>query len=181
MGVLATIMQSFLSGLSLSRFFLQPSLFRTRASFRRFRLPRRLVRTRRCAGHALDHFVAAARDFLVSATKPPKPKELHPCDHFQKLPFHNPLPAGKRPPASYALYPSWADFRHRDIGGIPNYCYTIIELNYYTSEFQKLRQEVIHILPRIAQNHHRHQSSPQKFRAKSDKRTNQKPVRIGLQ
>ena len=42
-----------------------PALFPTLASFR-FRLPKRFVWPWWRVGHALDHFIAAARGFLVA-------------------------------------------------------------------------------------------------------------------
>jgi hypothetical protein len=40
---------------------------------------------------------------------------------------------------SWALYPSFASFKDRDVRDLPKYCYTAVEIDYFKTEFEKVQ------------------------------------------
>lgn len=58
--------------------------------------------------------------------------------HFYSQPF----PMYAIESSSYALYPSYANFKDRDINEVPAYCYTSVELDYFYEQFFKLIEPV---------------------------------------
>lgn len=54
---------------------------------------------------------------------------------FYELP-HPDIPPFRT--GQYALFPTYADSKKRDVNTNPSYCYTSVELNHYTEQFIKL-------------------------------------------
>jgi hypothetical protein len=52
-----------------------------------------------------------------------------------------PLPEKLPEEAEYALYPSFASFKERSLTNAPTYCYTSLELNYFSGQFIRLANE----------------------------------------
>lgn len=44
------------------------------------------------------------------------------------------------PGGGFALFPSYANFKDRNLGNEPDYCYTSVELNYFKEQFEKLQE-----------------------------------------
>jgi hypothetical protein len=61
---------------------------------------------------------------------------------------------------TFALFPSYATFRTRELDGTPTYCYTEAELEYFRQEFFKLRRPVIDLSSALMRDTRRY-TSPQ--------------------
>jgi hypothetical protein len=59
-------------------------------------------------------------------------------DYHEKLPYPTTNLRKPRKTQTYALYPSYANFKDRAVTGVPEYCYTEVELDYFYGEFLKL-------------------------------------------
>jgi hypothetical protein len=92
-------------------------------------------------------------------------------DHYQPEPPEAPLiPA----PDSYALFPSNATFKERNIEGDPTYCYTSAELEYFRQEFFRLRKPASRLFAELVRTEQR-RASRGKFRSLYRSSTNQEP------
>lgn len=49
----------------------------------------------------------------------------------------------------YALYPSWASYRERDIKGAPSYCMSSVEIDYFFHEFTKIVKPVMELTSKL--------------------------------
>jgi hypothetical protein len=88
-------------------------------------------------------------------------------DHFYPQRFGGHPPFGFRPPASFALYPSYANFKDRNLENAPGYCYTSTTLDYFFAEFRKLRTPAEHLATPLVHNRRKHELSRQKSLAPS--------------
>jgi hypothetical protein len=60
-------------------------------------------------------------------------------DHYRPEPPKEP---DDRLAGTYALFPSYATFRTRELDGTPTYCYATPDLEYFGQEFAKLRKPI---------------------------------------
>jgi hypothetical protein len=102
-------------------------------------------------------------------------------DHFEPWPIIRPHRSGYRPKASYALYPSYANFKDRDITGVPSYCYTSPELDYFYRQFYNLMQPAIFISTKIVVHRRKQESLLDKSLLQDHKPSNPKLPRTGRQ
>jgi hypothetical protein len=61
---------------------------------------------------------------------------------------------------SYAIYPSYASFRERNLSNFPTYCMTSVELNYFHGHFSVIADEAAGVAGHILRA--QRQSSPQR-------------------
>lgn len=100
--------------------------------------------------------------------------------YFEALPWPAYPRWGKKPPKSFGFYPSNANFKDREIGGpggIPTYCLTVAELDYFLQEFRKLRQPAINLAAQLVGHRRIALSSRERSRTQSPSSTNQEPDR----
>lgn len=55
----------------------------------------------------------------------------------------------RAPGGGFALFPSFANFKDRSLSNHPDYCYTSVELKYFTDEFEKLQEAPTHLASNI--------------------------------
>jgi len=84
--------------------------------------------------------------------------------------FPNPRPATWRPGNSYALYPSYANFKDRDVKDVPSYCYTSRELENLRMEFHLLQKPALQLAQDLSRR--RLQPSPSMYGQQSPQSTN---------
>jgi hypothetical protein len=51
---------------------------------------------------------------------------------------------------SYALHPPFATFKGRNVEGVPEYCYTSVEIDFYQGEFCRLQKKAFSLTPEIS-------------------------------
>jgi len=93
--------------------------------------------------------------------------------HFQP----EKIPKSWRPRASYALYPSYANFKDRDLADMPTYCYTSKELDYFFREFYLLQSPANHVaglLVHLAHTRALRRKSLARYRATTNPAASQK-------
>ena len=86
-----------------------------------------------------EQFLTAWKEILSSATQFSARRNdiAHGAvDYYQPEP---PTPREIPAPERYALFPSFATFRERDMDNAPRYCYTSIQLEYFRQQFFLLR------------------------------------------
>jgi hypothetical protein len=65
--------------------------------------------------------------------------------YLHEPPLLAPVPRSDK----FALFPSFATFKDRDVEGVPTYCYTTNELEYFRMEFLKLRNPAAQLASHI--------------------------------